>query len=192
MLRRLVRPLAPALALALAGVVAPACGGDEETGDSGEQITGTPCTKNAQCGPLGWCMTNESVEEVSEGDIVVNIPGGYCSQLNCRKGYGEEVCGENSYCFDLKQYLPDNPIGLCGKICSSEADCRDGYLCHDGSLTTDGQVIFKPLPHKACLPPALLCLLDIANPDCPDAAPVFDAGGGKDAGADASQSGDGG
>ncbi len=175
------------LTSAMALGMASGCGSSSgNSGESEEQLTGTPCTGNAACGPVGWCMTADSVEEVSEGDILVTVPDGYCSKLNCRKGLGENECGTGGYCFDLRQYLPDNPIGLCGLVCESEADCRDGYICHDGSLDLDGRVIFEPLPFKSCLPPGLLCLLDIANPDCPDAAPPLDALAPVDGGADAS------
>ena len=166
-------------------LAAPGCGSDEEEEDTGEQKTGIACAKNKDCGPLGWCMTAETVKDVSDGTIVVepeDIPDGYCSQLSCRKGEGENVCGTGGYCFDLRQYLPDNPIGLCGQTCQSDSDCRTGFVCHDGALTYQGVEVFKPLPFKACLPPVLLCLLDIAQPECPDVVPPIDAGAPPDDG----------
>ena len=174
------RPASPLIAALL--LVAGACsGGDDETADaatspSQQASTGSPCTKNDDC-QAGFCITNDTFKAVTEGSEA-EIPGGYCSKLACRKGGGDEECGPGAYCFSLEQYLP-TALGVCGKVCKSVTDCRDGYVCTDGSGPQ-----FQPLPFSVCLSPSVLCLLDIPHPSCPPPEGGTDAGA-ADAGSDA-------
>lgn len=85
------------------------------------------------------CTT--SIECSQTGDRICDVtqPGGYCTQFNCEPGN----CPDESNCvaFDarlspLKECRDDNGASRitrawCMKICESNEDCRDGYVCAD-------------------------------------------------------------
>ena len=144
------------LALAVSLVAMPAlmttasCDDDGDDGTGGGVVsddlpTGDACTQNNQC-PGGLCLDDETFASLTEGNSTANIPGGYCSMLQCTVG-GTEQCGPDGFCYDLEAYV-ETPFSACFKTCDSEADCRDGYLCTDASQSPD----YPPLPEKACLP----------------------------------------
>lgn len=179
---RWARWLIPVIAVPLAI----ACGSDdsEEDGSGGssgsgggqKRDTGSACTDGAQCFG-GLCLTNKTFAELTENDAEAEIPGGYCSLLVCPKNQAEGACGPGGYCFDLEQFV-ETPLTACFDVCESDSDCRqsEGYICTDVSGSQ-----WTPLPKKACLPPSLLCLLEVPQPSCPDVG--ADAGaGGSDAG----------
>ena len=162
-----------------------ACSSDD-TSDKNEPTqnttlkTGDPCTEQQkdQCFG-GLCLTDHTFEQLTENHNQAEIPNGYCSLLNCKPVNAPEgQCGPGAYCFDLEQFV-DTPLTACFKECQTDDDCRkdEGYLCTDFSGTQ-----YEPLPRKACLPPSLLCLLDVATPQCPNAGPPKDAGPSDDAG----------
>jgi hypothetical protein len=144
---------------------------DGEAGIAG--ATGDPCTVATECFGA-TCLTTEFVNDLGLAPGS-EVPGGYCSKLACTKGGGEEECGPGGFCFDLGQY--GIPTGVCGRVCETDADCgRTGYFCTDGDSPT-----YEPLPRKVCLPPDLICALDIPIAQCPEAG-APDSGGSDSAG----------
>ncbi|OGQ78061.1 MAG: hypothetical protein A2289_21230 [Deltaproteobacteria bacterium RIFOXYA12_FULL_58_15] len=144
-------------------------------GDSNiELLTGAACTDDDQCigGNLAVCLDNATFLLLAGKEV--EIPDGYCSRLGCVTNVGEDECGHGGYCFDLQQFL-NRPLGACLKLCVTTDDCRNGYECMDGA---GGR--YDPLPFKACLSPALACLLSIPHPSC--LAPDGGDGGGRDGG----------
>jgi hypothetical protein len=168
-----------AVVAALAFATAGGCSGDDgggETGGNGpggKKLSGDPCTDDTEC--LGeLCLTTETLKSLTSGMASAEIPGGYCTNITCQLNTPDEaVCGAGGFCFNLQQY--GQPIGFCGKICMADKDCRTGYICTDGAYAPKG---YEPLPHKVCMAPSLLCLIDIPQPECPDVG----AGGGGGAG----------
>ncbi len=140
-----------------------AAGGSVGAGASGSTLpgTGAPCEKSEEC-YTQFCITNESFKSLSDGKEG-NIPGGYCSRILCDILIDPlEECGPSAECFDIQAYTDTN-MAVCLATCESASDCREGYECTDGSAAED----VPPFPKKVCLPPDLLCLLDIPNAACP-------------------------
>jgi hypothetical protein len=173
------RSTAVAVGAWLASLPFGACGSEQEKEQEYlGKPTGDPCTLDTECIAGGVCLTNESFTQLTDGSVT-EIPGGYCSKIACRKNLGEEECGPGAYCFNLQAYVCE-PLGVCGKLCSDESECRDGYECTDGS--NHG---VEALPQKACLPPGLFEL--VAGETCTDAATPEPSGdAGSDAPADVS------
>lgn len=85
------------------------------------------------------CTT--SIECSQTGDRLCDVtqPGGYCTQFNCESG----SCPDESNCVAFNARLSplpgcrdDNGASRiartsCMKICESNADCREGYVCAD-------------------------------------------------------------
>ena len=166
---------AAAVAL-LAGASCDDDDGDNGTGGSGQTyLTGEPCTLNDEC--IGQiCLTDESFEALTEDSA--EIPDGYCSGFICNPNSADEAnCGPGAFCYDLEPYT-DAPFTACLRTCNTVADCRDGYECTGAEGSDD----YPPLPHKACLPPDLLCLLDLPHPSCSGTGGSGGTGGGGGAG----------
>ena len=174
--------------LSMAGVVslliASGCSDDKKAADAASTsgaLVGAACVDNAGCAS-GYCITTDQFKTLTSGMNNAEIPMGYCSRLSC---LAQEDCGEGADCFNLAQYMLQ--LQICLKVCTADTDCRNGYVCTDGSgPNLPGQ------PKKSCLPPPLLCLLDIPHASCPldagtDATSASDAAvdtGSVDAAAD--------
>jgi len=177
------RVIIPVVFASLTAMVA--CGSDDSGGSGGSSgstgnklNSGSACTQNDQCYG-GLCLTDETFAELTENGAEAEIPGGYCSKLVCKhKNEAEQDCGPGAFCFDLEQFV-ESPLTACFQTCESDTDCRngEGYICTDVSGTT-----WEPLPRKACLPPSLLCLLEVPQPSCPDVGPDGGAGGAAGSG----------
>jgi hypothetical protein len=121
---------------------------------SGAALIGDPCTTNADCAS-SYCVTSEQFGVLTKQKV--DIPGGYCALLSCNT---KADCGAGADCYNLAQY--DLQLFICLKNCTSNSDCRQGYTCTNGSGPN-----LPGFPDKACLPPPLLCILDVPDPSCP-------------------------
>lgn len=112
--------------------------GDAEPADSGERdanvmigvdggpipqrrADGEPCTADSQC-EHEKCLPDPA------------FPGGFCTKTNCRND--SECSAPSDVC--VSRTGPD----ICANGCTSDGDCRDGYLCYAASSGED----------LACLP----------------------------------------
>lgn len=87
-------------------------------GPSGD-VVGGPCTATGGCAGGSRCLV--------EGDF----PGGSCT-IDCT---GPGMCPSGSMC------VQENG-GTCLDLCSSDADCREGYSCVSKSLlNTSGEAL---------------------------------------------------
>jgi hypothetical protein len=127
------------LSFALLAISAAACG--KEIGDE--------CTTNVDCSQDG------------DRDCDLSQPGGYCTINGCDEQYcpseavcirvfpyelktPDNVCAQDGDCASDRLCLPDVPSGFCvpraserrfcAKSCSSNDDCRDGYVCHEAGI----------------------------------------------------------
>jgi hypothetical protein len=91
-------------------------------------------------------------------------PGGYCTQLNCRGN----SCADEAACVLFNSAVPgcgyddrSGPFGsrvarsFCMKGCTSNGDCRGGYICGDPRVAPWNAVILDDDQNKrGCLPVA--------------------------------------
>jgi hypothetical protein len=97
---------------------------------------GDACADDPDCEPIdsGFCLT-----ELPMGPgMVIELPGGYCTQ-ECS---GEGDCEAGSGC--ARDPMSGN--GICFAFCTTESDCRDGYDC----APLPGP---SPTPVTYCMPP---------------------------------------
>ena len=103
-------------------------GGPRDAGAGKGGALGSACTANSDCtNANGKCVTSL---------CILPIPGGYCS-AHCTN---DRQCGTNGACPFAgavglaKAFLPDagalaDSASVCVKKCTSDADCRTGYVC---------------------------------------------------------------
>ena len=83
------------------------------------QGVGAPCQIDADCSFF------------SDGECILDWPGGYCSRF-CDDGY----CGEGGICVELE--CGDGPCSICLAGCDTSSECRTqaGYTCDTFSTCT--------------------------------------------------------
>jgi hypothetical protein len=107
------------------------------------------------------CTTNVDCSQSDVRDCDLSQPGGYCTINGCdEQGCPSEAvcirvfpyeyrtpdntCTQDSGCPSDHLCLPDVPSGFCvpraserrycAKSCSSNDDCRSGYVCHEAGI----------------------------------------------------------
>jgi hypothetical protein len=82
---------------------------------------GSPCTQDSDCGSAPFmCMMTDH-------------PGGYCMR-NCDISKGDGDCPSESVC----QF--DGMVGECHLKCSTQGDCRAGYVCSPAASDSNNKV----------------------------------------------------
>jgi len=109
----------------------------------------------------------------------VSQPGGYCTQLNC----GGNACADEAACVLFNSAVPgcgyndrSGPFGsrvarsFCMAACTSNGDCRAGYVCADPRTYPWNAVVLDNVQNKrACLP------IPLEGQDAGSAAPTATA-----------------
>ncbi len=111
-------------------------------GESTAGLVGEPCASNEEC--RGWCITQARS----------NWPGGSCT-ANCALAFGwntntffegttlpSGTCPGNDVCFPNGSFASGD-LGLCLDGCTSNDECRDGYVCRKGFQLRDGGPTFS-------------------------------------------------
>jgi hypothetical protein len=132
----------------LCGPITSTCRPAPETDQLGDDVAGTACTMDGDCGD-GLCLTMRN-----NGD---EFPGGYCSGACLEDSH----CGAGGTC-----RRTGGGAGRCYETCASDDDCtRDGYRCRDiGGMLTGCLPAPDPLPDNTT---GLACTADA---DCADVA----------------------
>lgn len=86
------------------------------------------CNKNRPDGP-NICLTTDFLKI---NDISGEMPGGYCSRLNCDTTSPDTSCGTGAVCLSTKPFDETcEGLGICMLLCNTDDDCRktEGYIC---------------------------------------------------------------
>jgi hypothetical protein len=86
------------------------------------------CNKNRPDGP-NVCLTTDFLKI---NNITGEMPGGYCSRLNCDVNNPDTDCGTGAVCLNTKPFDENcQGIGICVLLCNTDDDCRksEGYIC---------------------------------------------------------------
>ncbi len=86
------------------------------------------CNKNKPDGP-NICLTTDFLKI---NNINGEMPGGYCSRLNCDTTAPETSCGSGAVCLSTKPFDETcQGLGICVLLCNTDDDCRksEGYIC---------------------------------------------------------------
>ncbi|MCX7943095.1 MAG: hypothetical protein N2746_01110 [Deltaproteobacteria bacterium] len=86
------------------------------------------CNKNKPEGP-NICLTTQFLQL---NNINGEMPGGYCSRLNCDVNNPDTACGTGAVCLNTKPFDEKcEGIGICMLLCNTDDDCRkaEGYIC---------------------------------------------------------------
>lgn len=117
-----IRFSGPVLAAIMAVACSSASSNSTAPGDGGASSqklpVGSPCMADSDCGTAPFmCMMGDH-------------PGGYCMR-DCDISKGDADCPSEAIC----QF--DGMTGECHKKCSSQSDCRTGYVCAPASSAAD-------------------------------------------------------
>ena len=94
----------------------------------------------AGCSPSIGSSCVVSTDCSAQGDRICDTaePGGYCTVINCGSG----TCPDNAVCVEFGPSASGCPysdyaapgrfaMSFCMQACSSDSNCRDGYVCRD-------------------------------------------------------------
>jgi hypothetical protein len=129
------------------------------------------------------CTTNVDCSQDGNRDCDLSQPGGYCTVIGCDEKScpseavcirvfpyeyktSDNVCVQDSECAADQLCLPDVPTGFCvpraserrfcAKSCSSNDDCRGGYVCHEAGIegnqptsSTYGSIALVAAPNQS-------------------------------------------
>jgi hypothetical protein len=119
---------------------------------------GCPCTKATDCS-ANFCLTTAVAKALYSGaPDDFEIPAGMCVNNPMMSCSGDQACGTGAVCTDASAIV-GTPTKLCVQPCEAHTDCRwkEGYVCYFTG---------KACEAKACLPAALVDLLDCGNNGC--------------------------
>ena len=98
----------------------------DATAETG-RVDGEACESDANC-RSGFCAPDP------------DWPGGYCTTVDCNTREDCQSDGQNNACL-----LPGRGSNFCVRLCTSNDECREGYVCQ-GLSQTEGYCAPNPAP----------------------------------------------
>ena len=163
------------------------CPEGQVCGDDG-LCTAASCTNDDQCGGGLACTalgdegkTCQQPTGVADGEgctqdsdcqggtCITDWPGGYCTTPDCNNFEDCSRLGNDNRCLQVRG--PD----ICVRLCTSDAECRDGYVCQ-GLSAQQGACFPAPPPPAQAIDPAVLANnpLNITCQDTVNGVATFD------------------